>query len=148
MLIDEPKVMNSGTDPVLAMIAMVNGRDATTKRLQQGIYEVGHFGSTRFLREGYEHYPDLGEYDSYGVCDGMENLLDRMPILQSPDRSFVVTLTKVKRDVSNKGQGGGWRWHKWGEYIGTHQPTTEYLDDEPLIECVYVYRVYERKDAA
>lgn len=148
MLIDEPQVMHSSNDPTLAMIAKINGRDSGVKRLQKGVYEVGHFGSTGFLGDGYEHYPDLGEFGSYGVCDGAANLLEKALALQDPTRCFVVTLTKVERDLSNKGQGGGWRWHKWGEYIGKHEPTTEYLDDEPLIEFVYCYHVYERKEAA
>jgi hypothetical protein len=33
----------------------------------------------------------------------------------------------------------GWRWHKWGEYVGLHAPQREYLHDEPLIETVYVF---------
>lgn len=36
---------------------------------------------------------------------------------------------------------GGWRWHKWGEYIGDHTPTAEYLYDEPEIERVYVVSI-------
>jgi hypothetical protein len=148
MLIDDEQVMDSALDPLLAMIAMVNGRDSGVRRLQEGIYEIGHFGSSRFLGEGYEQYPELGEFGSYGVCDGVGNLIDKITTLQSPDREFVVTLTKVERDQSNKGQGGGWRWHKWGEYIGAQEPTTEYLDDEPLIESVYCYHVYERTAVA
>jgi len=38
---------------------------------------------------------------------------------------------------------GGWRWHKWGEYIGTQNPQMEYIHDEPEIEKVYVYHIYE-----
>jgi hypothetical protein len=41
--------------------------------------------------------------------------------------------------------GGGWRWHKWGPYIGTQEPKCEYIHDEPEIEEVFTYHVYELK---
>lgn len=148
MLIDEPLIAAYDHHPIFAALAAVHGKDGKTKRLQQGVYEVCHFGSSSFPGPGYEEYADLGEHNSYGVCDDAANLLEKMTVLQDPSRQFVVTLTEVKRDLSNKGQGDGWRWHKWGPYIGKRTPTTEYLDDEPEIERVYVYHVYEKTTGA
>ena len=34
---------------------------------------------------------------------------------------------------------GGWRWHKWGEYIGVHEPQHEYLSCEQGIDYVLSY---------
>lgn len=34
---------------------------------------------------------------------------------------------------------GGWRWHKWGEYIGVHEPRHEYLSCEKGIDYVLSY---------
>lgn len=34
---------------------------------------------------------------------------------------------------------GGWRWHKWGEYIGVHEPQHEYLSYEKGIDYVLSY---------
>lgn len=34
---------------------------------------------------------------------------------------------------------GGWRWHKWGEYIGVHEPRHEYLSYEKGIDYVLSY---------
>jgi hypothetical protein len=150
MLIDDPLISSFSRDPIMMAIASVNGHRRDTARLRKGVYEVGHFGSSDFLRGLYEQYPTLtpdGEpyIGCYGVCDGVDNLLRCIPMLEADqEREFVVTLTKVTRDLSNKGQGGGWRWHKWGAYIGDQTPTTEYLDDEPIIESIYVYHVYER----
>lgn len=39
---------------------------------------------------------------------------------------------------------GGWRWHKWGSYIGTYESKHEYLYDED-IDMIYVYHIYEIK---
>lgn len=142
MLINEPRVLRS--DPILAMIAAVNGNSQADRQLVEGVYQVGHFGSSDFLR-GYESYPDLENHGSSGVCDGLENLMEVMGgVLNDPERKFVVTLTPVHRDPSNKGHGGGWRWHKWGEYIGAFDAQCEYLDDEEGIDTVYCYHVYEK----
>lgn len=38
---------------------------------------------------------------------------------------------------------GGWRWHKWGPYIGEKQPRCEYLHDEgDDIEEIYCCHLY------
>ncbi len=152
MLIDEPQVIRDSADPILTII----GGGGTTRRLQQGVYEISHFGSSAFLR-GYEHYPELFDEDqnedpddrwnypgAYGVCDSVENLLQKIPLLKESRRHFVITVKTVRRDPSNRGKGGGWRWHKWGAYIGDQKPTTEYLDDEPEIEAIMVYHIYEK----
>ena len=34
---------------------------------------------------------------------------------------------------------GGWRWHKWGEYLGVHEPQHEYLSYEQGIDYVLSY---------
>jgi hypothetical protein len=49
--------------------------------------------------------------------------------------------------ISKKDQPyvGGWRWHKWGKYIGDQNPMCEYIADEPEIDFVYVYNLYKVK---
>lgn len=146
-------------DPILAAITKMNGQDETDICLQQGVYQIGHFGGSHWPGAGWTSYPDVthpdhppkdwdDERNAYGVCDSMENMLEKLPILQHPVREFIVTLTPIHRDVTHKGRGGGWRWHKWGPYIGSQVPTAEYIDDEPLIELVYVYHVYEKDGPA
>ena len=135
------------TDPILSILA----GSKKTIEIRPGVYEIGHFGGTSFL-EDYEHYPefngsDIGiEVDTYrgpyGVCDNFEQLLAAYPELEAEDREFVVTLSPIRK--AEQYPEGGWRWHKWGEYIGTQQPTCEYIFDEPTIELVYVYHIYER----
>jgi hypothetical protein len=78
---------------------------------------------------------------NYGVCDNYEQVLNNYPELQNSDKKFVVSLTPMTK--SEEPESGGWRWHKWGEYIGEQHPTHEYLYDEPEIEEVFVYHIYE-----
>ncbi len=146
MLVDEPMVAIHSRDPILMLL----GDYMPVKHLLTGVYEVGHFGSSAFLQGLYEHYPEnLGTDDEYkgpyGVCDDVADILRVYPLLQAdPERQFIITVKRVKRDLSNKGKGGGWRWHKWGEYIGNRVPTTEYLDDEPDIEQVFCFHIFEK----
>lgn len=43
------------------------------------------------------------------------------------------------------GKIGGWRWHKWGPYLGKHTPKCEYLDEEKNIDYVLLWHLYPLK---
>lgn len=113
--------------------------------LKNGIHEINHFNLDILIPVNLdfdEKYPDLGEFYSYGVCDHFSQILEQCPILESSkERAFVVSVTEINK--SEEPSSGGWRWHKWGSYIGTHEITTEYLYDEPVVETVYCYHIYE-----
>ena len=76
--------------------------------------------------------------------DNYQQILDQCPMLKDSDRQFFITIKSVKKE--NQDPDGGWRWHKWGPYIGTHEITTEYLYDEPIVEEVFVYHIYEKEN--
>ena len=99
-------------------------------------------GNAPTMEQGY---PDIVGIEPYGVCDTPEQFLARYgPALRADERTFVVAFTHVAKDPENKGIGGGWRWHKWGPYVGTGQPTMEYLDDEDgFADGVYCYKVVQ-----
>lgn len=141
MLIDTDAIMVR--NPILDLVAQVNGNEACAPvRLDKGVYVIGHFGSSNFL-EGFEDYPVFStDFNCYGVCDCWPQIIHACPeIAESLDRQFVITLTEVEKE--KQPPEGGWRWHKWGPYIGTENPQCEYLHDEEGIERVYVYHVYE-----
>lgn len=85
----------------------------------------------------------------YGVSDNIEQIKEYYKEwLDDPHSKWVITVTPVFQDKSNRGKGGGWRWHKWGGYIGTLSPRCEYLDDEDFGEdfqgyvlCYHIYPV-------
>ena len=140
MLIDENSILYP--NPMLALIGSINGNGDSNRKIQTGIYEITHFGSSSFL-EDYESYPDLS-INSYGVCDDYQQILDQCPELQDENRKFVITLTAIIKALQPS--DGGWRWHRWGPYIGKHNPQNEYIYDEPDIDKVYVYHIYEKID--
>lgn len=78
---------------------------------------------------------------SYGVSDSLEQVVERYPCLESDPRRLVVIGSEIRR--ADQPADGGWRWHKWGPYIGDREPRYEYLHDEPDIESVWVWHVYE-----
>lgn len=128
---------------MLNAIAALNGNNPTATELRSGVYEIGHFGSSHWP-QGYNHYAET-TVGPYGVCDSAEQLLSKCPELEASDRQFIVTLTPITK--ATQPPEGGWRWHKWGEYIGTQDPQCEYLHDEPSIEKVCVFHIYEKEDA-
>jgi hypothetical protein len=116
-------------------------------QLQEGVYLSNYSFQLHAIErsKSYIKNPEFLTNDSawyYGVCDDIDNLLNVIPELLSPDREFVVLLTEITK--SGQPRYEGWRWHKWGDYIGTQTPTTEYIYDEPEIELVYCYHIYEK----
>ena len=83
---------------------------------------------------------NLGDMVYFGVCDSIDQVFDRHPDIQESAPRFVVYLQTLRKEEEPRHEG--WRWHKWGEYIGTQEPQFEYLFDEPDIEQVYVYEVF------
>lgn len=89
-----------------------------------------------FEKAGYH----IWELPSYGVCDNVEQILAHYD-LSDPNRKFCIGVSPIfKKDQPER---GGWRWHKWGPYLGTHEPKCEYLYDEEGIEYVLIYHIYE-----
>lgn len=95
--------------------------------------------------EFYMEYPWLGDLNAYGVCDSPQQFIAKYTAQLSEDqRTFFVTFTHIAKEPENKEVGGGWRWHKWGPYIGEGTPEQEYLDDEDgFADGVYVYHIYQ-----
>lgn len=83
----------------------------------------------------------------YGVCDHLGQLLRACPMLEeSQDREFLITgMVIMKEDEPER---DGWRWCKWGPYIGDKESKADYLYDEPEIDLVVCYHIYERRTPA
>ena len=87
----------------------------------------------------------------YGVSDNIEQIKEYYKEwFDSSETKWVITVTPVFQHKENAGKGGGWRWHKWGPYIGNLEPKYEYLDDEDFGEdfqgYVLCYHIYPVKD--
>lgn len=71
----------------------------------------------------------------YGVCDNASQVMGQYDLTGS----VIVIMSPVFR--KNQPEDGGWRWHRWGRYIGEKKPEYEYLYDEKDIELVFVFSI-------
>lgn len=80
---------------------------------------------------------------TYGVADNLEQIVQFYK--DDRDKYFkgnhVILVFEVHRDTTSPCRG--WRWHKWGEYIGTKKPRCEYLNDEPDIDKVLCFSILQ-----
>lgn len=86
----------------------------------------------------------LGSLNSYGVVDSPQQFLDDYgKTVSATLKPIAAVFTPIAKNPANAGVGGGWRWCKWGPYLGHGQPTQEYLDDESgFDDGVYIYQMY------
>ena len=130
------------------------------KKIEPGIYETGlNFehdisGYTNF--EAYGSYEQLSKegipiesrdwnaimngLSPYGVADSIDQIKEKYQEMINSENPIVISVTEMRKD--EQPEDGGWRWHKWGEYIGKKEPQCEYLYDEPNIDSVYVFHIY------
>lgn len=136
------------------ILAIIGDGSPEATRLDVGLYQVRHFSFEHVAKAKLEPYwQEMRTFDDvesgvtllpseYGVCDSPDQFVGKFGgVLKSSSRKFCVSFTKICRD--DQPESGGWRWHKWGPYVGEHEPTVEYLRDEPQIEVVFAYHVYE-----
>lgn len=169
----EPRVADQ---QMAAVLWLVSGRRLQAEHRGTGLYVVGSYNFHAYLHgllvseypfDPFDKIPrDLTgeERDAalraacvasdeptrpgdYGVCDYPEQLIEKFPIIDTDPRPFVVSFTKVAKVEEES--PGGWRWHKWGAYIGDKDPQCEYIADEgPDITDVWCYHIYEVTPAA
>lgn len=132
--------------PVVGLVLTVVGHRGplVPERIEQGMYLCGHWSIDQLgvsIRERWrEKNIDFLDFDTSGVCDNPEQPVIKFGLRERPE-PFFITYVEIKR--ADEPREGGWRWEKWGPYIGTHKPQCRYLHDEPEIDKVFTYSVYE-----
>jgi hypothetical protein len=136
--------MNPQMNAILSLI----GQGGRPKKVEDGIFISKSFSFGNSIIGEKDEYFDFGEDEngkylgSYGVCDSIEQVKEAYAKWFNDEKlRFCVSFTSVKK--SEQPADGGWRWHKWGEYIGDKDPQHEYLYDEEGIEEVFVYHIYK-----
>lgn len=118
----------------------------------RGIYIAGlnsHYDIERLTdyREAKMDFNSPLCWNSYGVCDNASQVINRYNefvkegLIDEQNEKYVVLLTPICKCHQEK--DGGWRWHKWGEYIGVQNPKHEYLYDEEDIDYIFVFQFYK-----
>ena len=117
-----------------------------------GVYVCGL--NENYTLERITDYREVRNFDSpiywcnYGVADNASQVLDYYEnfLLTNyadymNDRKFIITMTPIFKE--DQPEYGGWRWHKWGQYIGEFEPKCEYLYNEQGIDYVWVFTILE-----
>jgi hypothetical protein len=113
-------------------------------------FSENEFEETKKLNwdDRYKIFPDSSK-GTFGVADNIDQIKRYYKEeVEDETERYAICVTPVWQDKENKGNGGGWRWHKWGEYIGELNPQWEYLDDEDFgedFECVLVFGIFKVK---
>ena len=98
-----------------------------------------HFGKRL---EFINNEEKLGFSPNYGVADSLENIKEVKKIFfDTPDRKFILSVSQIRRE--DQPERDGWRWEKWGPYIGTRKSQADYLYHEPEIESVLIFHFSE-----
>lgn len=138
----------------------INLKEADAEHIETGMYVLSHWQFDWYVNQSLESYPsfyfnpsfeeilfeinadgtDARYLSSYGICDYPRQLLEVFPKLVSCDEKYCVSFVKVEK--VNQPERHGWRWHKWGQYIGIQNPQHEYLFDEMDIDTVYTFSIY------
>lgn len=147
-LVDPPLQHLAGTVRQIAVLMSSTGFTEIPTRINTGLYVTCHFNFEHHLAVQADNWPSLRgipfPMDCVGVCDEpMSWYRDYGYVLDAhfPGREFVVSFTRVARE--DQAEHGGWRWSKWGPYVGKHTPQAEYLYDEADISVVYTFHIYE-----
>ena len=90
-----------------------------------------------FARENYES-GDICY--SYGLCDNASQVIRYYNELKAEGKlrgNHIITINPMGK--------GGWRWHKWGDYIGEFDHKCEYFCDEKGIKNVWHFQIIRIK---
>ena len=106
--------------------------------------ETGIYGKMSGCYSGFSNWNV--DYENYeciecGVADNIEQVKKKYKKLIAKKRNrYVIGFEILRKKHAEK---NGWRWHKWGRYIGKQKPQCEYLYDEPIIEEIIIYDIYK-----
>lgn len=148
MLVDvKPASAANNPNALFISLLTTGSLNFGAQRLAPGVYKSSSFSHDYIhgIRDFDNHYPTLthvegGRFGSFGVCDNWQQVVGQCKELRASDpQGYVLTITPVTR--AEQESRGGWRWHKWGSYIGDQEPCHEYLYDDKHIDLVYTYSV-------
>jgi len=143
-LVDVEFEMPSPDYPIRILLDILQSEVPT--RVERGLYCNVDINPEFFLSDAKkciafsENIPK-GIYN-YGIADTVEQIKAHCyDVLDNDSHNWFITYQIIYKEDQVK--EGGWRWRKWGEYIGDYKPQCEYLYDEPYIDKVILFHVYE-----
>lgn len=100
-----------------------------------GIYVCEDYNDYYFINH-LTDYNCQEHFYIYGIADNASQILEAYPDI--PD-DYIILMTPM---FSKKDEPcSGWRWHKWGRYLGVQERSCEYLNDEPNTDMIYCFSI-------
>lgn len=142
-----PRVINPASELQDAMeshpmMTLLAGGKPVLPTEFDGVYLVPlQFPGAMFGHLKREDIAGIGTHPAnHFVADSPKQFMDRFgSVLDALPQNLAVFCTIIQK--AEEPESGGWRWHKWGEYVGDFTPTTEYLYDEPIIQQVTIIHI-------
>lgn len=79
-----------------------------------------------FQQNGYRV---IDKYSDYGVADNVHQILGvSSKFVNDKTNQYFFHVHPIY--PAEQSQTGGWRWHKWGEYIGSYESEFDYIYDD------------------
>jgi len=134
---------------VMGILSLI-GQGGKPQELETGIFMSNSFAFGNSIQNEKEEWYSFSDGElylgSYGVCDTIEQVKEMYSKwLNDPELKFCISFTKVVK--AQQPSDGGWRWHKWGRYIGDKNPQFEYIyDEDDSIQEVLCYHIYQLLD--
>lgn len=81
-----------------------------------------------------------GDYvEVSGLADNEDQVVEKFKHLADREEKFVIEMHPVYR--KDEPDTHGFRFHKWGSYIGDREITMEYLYDQTDMDVIYVFQI-------
>lgn len=144
-----PRIKDLGLAQLLGAIGSGRG-GGTPEQVEPGLFKCGHWNFDAYLSPewtrdwDFEGEESRGMPPEYGVCDSIGQFKRKYfdKLSSDPKHEYVVSFVHIQKALEP--QQNGWRWCKWGEYVGEKEPKYEYLAHEPEITEVYTFHVYRK----
>jgi len=146
MLKDLPEDWRAPHEQFLVMLRELSGGyQSEPVRVYRGVY-LAHINFDKELDATgllVNHWPEIDPRVScFGVVDHWTQL--PLNLLERDKRKLLVFLGRHTK--AEQSERDGWRWHKWGPYLGVFKEQVaenEYLYDTPDVIEVWSYQIVE-----
>ena len=108
------------------------------ENIAPGVYEV----DLNFDNVIAEFYPNSDQpfiYEcAYGLCDNYQQAINTFSKYANSENKYCLFVTPIYRE--DQPEKYGFRYHKWGDYIGTQWFQHTYLYDDKHIDVIYSFK--------
>lgn len=89
----------------------------------------------------YKNFPNPSFRENFGVADNIEQILEYYPELLKSKDKFIVIFSDVYR--KDQPEHYGFRYEKFGNYIGIQDIKHEFMYDDKHIDKVIIYWIFK-----